>query len=223
MFWSHKLFFKFQVNDVDGYERTALHYAAERDALTVEILLQHGADINARDGNLDTPLHWAAFKNNLECVKLLLQNGADVDAQDFNLDTPLSWSSRKGHLLVIKILLEYNASVDLKNLHGDTPLMRAAFIQVSGLNTDTDDACLELLLKASGQFDIRTENGQLRNKIEQDNKLREMLIPLCENVRTLQDISRHSLRQRLGYRFLPNVIPKLPIPQTLREFVLLQR
>ncbi|XP_021354123.1 ankyrin repeat and SOCS box protein 8-like isoform X1 [Mizuhopecten yessoensis] len=212
-----------RVNDVDGYERAALHYAAERDALSVEILLQNGADLNARDGNLDTPLHWAAFKNNIECVKLLLQKGAYVDAQDYNLDTPLSWASRKGHLAVIELLLEYNASVDLKSLHGHTPLMRAAMIQATGLNTDADDACLELLLKASGQFDLRTDNGQLRSKVEQDNKLREMLIPLCENVRTLQDISRHAVRQKLGYRFLPNIIPKLPIPQQLREFVLLQR
>ncbi|KAK3599024.1 hypothetical protein CHS0354_012506 [Potamilus streckersoni] len=210
-------------NDVDGYGRTALHYAAERDIFCVEILLQYGADLNAGDGNQDTPLHWAAFKNNIPCVKYLLQNGADVDVKDFNNDTPLSWAARKGHLEVIKILLEYNASTESKNIRGDTPLIRAALIQASGLNTAADDACLELLIKASGQFSLQNERGQLRNDIARDNRLCDMLLPLSQNPRRLCDLCRHSIRKYHGYRYLPNCIPKLPIPSQIQEFLLLQR
>ena len=154
--------------------------------------------------------------------KLLLQSGARVDATDYNNDTPLSWAARKGNLDVINLLLQYNASVNIRNLRGDTPLSRAVAIQASGLNTAADDACLEVLLKAAGQFDLRDENGRLRNEISQDNKLREMVLPLCRNVRTLQELCRYSVRISLGYRYLPNVIPKLPIPVRLKEFVMLQ-
>lgn len=211
-----------KVNAIDGYGRAALHYAAERDVFCVEILLENGADINTGDGNQDTALHWAAFKNNVSCVKLLLQHGAQVDPEDFNCDTPLSWAARKGHLEVIKILLEYNASVDSRNLNGDTPLMRAATVQASGLNTEVDDACFELLLKVSGQFELRNNKEKFRNQIASDNKLNEMLMPLCQNVRALQDLCRYTIRKTLGYKYLPNVIPKLPIPTRIREQLLLK-
>ncbi|XP_067687281.1 ankyrin repeat and SOCS box protein 8-like [Haliotis asinina] len=212
-----------RVNEVDGYGRTALHYAAERDIFCVEVLMQYGADLNAGDGNQDTPLHWAAYKNNVACVKLLLQNGADVDGRDYNEDTPLAWAARKGHLEIIKILLEYNANVDRKNLMGDTPLIRAASIQASGLNTDLDDAVLELLIKASGQFDLRNNKGELIGNIGQDNKMTELLLPLCKNTKKLQDLCRHCIRRCLGYHYLPNKVPTLPLPLQLRDYILLRR
>ena len=157
------------MNAIDGYERAALHYAAERSVDCLELLLLHGADVNIRDGNDDTALHWAAFKNNYHCVRTLLQNGAQINAKDYNNDTPLSWAAMKGNLESIKVLLEYNAKVDTENYSGLTPLMRAAAIPAAGLNTDEDDACLELVLKAFGQFDLRDPQGRLPNPIGRDN------------------------------------------------------
>ncbi|KAK6166267.1 hypothetical protein SNE40_023005 [Patella caerulea] len=212
-----------RVNEVDGYGRTALHYAAERDVFCVDILLQHGADVNVGDGNNDTPLHWASYTNNVQCVKLLLQNEAYVDVLDYNHETALSWAARKCHLEIIKILLEYNADVTTRNLNGQTALMRAAAIQASGLNTDNDDACLELLIKASGQFDLRNAKGELIADIARDNKLSEMLLPLCVLPRSLLTLCRHKIRSGLRYRYLPNVIPQLKLPRKLQEYVLLQR
>jgi ankyrin repeat protein len=52
---------------VDGrevHEMTALHIAASGGhAEAVTLLLDHGADINARDNNGDTALDFAAFAN----------------------------------------------------------------------------------------------------------------------------------------------------------------
>ena len=212
-----------QVNQVDGYGRMALHYAAERDVFCVEILLQYGADINVGDGNHDSPLHWAAYKDNVACVKLLLQHGAEVDVRDYNLDTPLSWAAKRGHLEVIKILLEYNADVHWKNLNGDTPLIRAATVHAMGLGTSLDDACLEILIRAAGQFELRDNDGALVRGIGQDNKMNDLLMPLCRNPRKLTDVCRCKIRTCLGHRYLPNVTPKLPIPLSLKEHILLQR
>lgn len=211
-----------QVNEVDGYGRTAMHYAAERDICCVEMLLQHGADINAGDGNQDTPLHWAAYKNQVDSVKLLLQNGAQVDACDYNMDTPLIWAARKGNLEVIKILLDYNADASVRNTKGHTPLIRAAAIVASGLETAVDDACLELLIRASGHFDARNRSGELAPELARDNKVREALMPLCTNPLRLQGLCRLEIRRCLGQCFLPNVVPKLPVPQQLHHFILLK-
>ena len=69
----------------------------------VKLLLDHGADPNLPDGNDDTALHWAAFKNRHQCVRALLQRGAWVDAADYNSDTPLSWAAMKGNLESVKV------------------------------------------------------------------------------------------------------------------------
>ena len=92
-----------QVNARDGYGRAALHYAAERDEVCLEMLLDAGADPDIPDGNQDTALHWAAYKNKWQCVKALLLRGATVDAVDFNSDTPISWSAMKGNLESLKV------------------------------------------------------------------------------------------------------------------------
>uniref|UniRef100_A0A0B6Z561 SOCS box domain-containing protein n=1 Tax=Arion vulgaris TaxID=1028688 RepID=A0A0B6Z561_9EUPU len=211
-----------RVDEIDGYERTALHYAAERDETCVRILLQNGAHINQGDGNQDTPLHWASYKNNIECVKLLLQNGANVNAVDYNNDTPISWAARKGNLCVIIALLDYNADIDVRNSRGQTALQRSAAIQASGLNNDHDDMTLELLIQASGQFDLLNEDGQPFLIIARDNRLSDIMRPLCQNVRPLLQLCRKQIRKSIGPKFLPNVIPTLPLPSRLQEFLLLK-
>ncbi|KAH3747829.1 hypothetical protein DPMN_182261 [Dreissena polymorpha] len=170
-----------RVNDYDGYERAALHYAAERDVFCVELLLESGADINIPDGNCDTPLHWAAFKNNIQCVKLLLQRGAKVDPLDFNNDTPLAWAARKGHVEVISVLLDYNADPHIENLRGLTPVDKCIQVQISGLNTDNDNDCLGLMLRASWKLELTDAQQE---SIKGDNRLSDLLLPgLCLRAR----------------------------------------
>ncbi|KAL8565468.1 hypothetical protein ACOMHN_049445 [Nucella lapillus] len=209
------------VNAVDGYGRAAVHYAAERDIRCLEILIENGANVNAADGNNDTPLHWAAYKNNMDCVELLLKCGALVDATDYSQDTPLSWAAHRGNLEVIQILLNYNANASLRNMRGHTPLMRAAAIVASGLETAVDDACLNLLIQATGQFDARNRSGELVSELARDNKVRETLMPLCSNPLRLSDLSRAQIRRCLGRCYMPNVVCQLPIPSQLHQFVLL--
>ena len=207
------------MNEFDGYGRTALHYAAERDVFCVEMLIQNGANVNIGDGNRDTALHWAAFKNNLQCVKLLLQRGAHVDPLDFNNDTPLSWAARKGHYEVVRVLLEYNADAQSRNLRGLSPVEKAAQIQISGLNTETDNSCLELLLRASCRLSLTTSQ---RETVQQDNRLSEILTQNSAIPCSLQSQCRYSIRQSLGKKYLPNVIPKLPMPQRLQDYIALK-
>jgi ankyrin repeat protein len=56
---------------------TALHLAVWGDhKSTVELLVQHGADVNSTNKNLETPLHFAAKVGSLAIAKLLLKEGA---------------------------------------------------------------------------------------------------------------------------------------------------
>ena len=42
----------------------------------VEILIKHGADVNAQTHSLETPLHLAARRAHFDVVKMLLKHGA---------------------------------------------------------------------------------------------------------------------------------------------------
>ncbi|KAK4236585.1 ankyrin repeat-containing domain protein [Achaetomium macrosporum] len=58
---------------------SALHLA-HGSAACSRVLLQCGADVDARDGYGRTPLHWAAESSNADVVRLLVDAGADVSA-----------------------------------------------------------------------------------------------------------------------------------------------
>ncbi|MEN6546537.1 MAG: ankyrin repeat domain-containing protein [Armatimonadia bacterium] len=119
--------------DEPAYNLTALHMAAyEGNVACVKLLLEHGADVNAKaqfwkgaSQHPETPLHYAASENNLEVAKLLLEGGADVNARgSFNI-TPLHVAARAGHLDLCKTLLDYGANVAAwtnanDNLHAET-------------------------------------------------------------------------------------------------------
>ncbi|RKU39428.1 hypothetical protein C6496_01490 [Candidatus Poribacteria bacterium] len=55
----------------------------------VAMLLEHGADINAKSRDGGTALHAAAFLGHAETAKLLLEKGADTTIQDSQGATPL--------------------------------------------------------------------------------------------------------------------------------------
>jgi ankyrin repeat protein len=104
------------VNAIDDFGSTALHAAVERlDMQIVDTILQHDADVNARDGQGKTPLMLAVSQGPItstEVVETLLENGADVDAVNRSGTTALREAVKCGlHLEVIKMLLDYGADV----------------------------------------------------------------------------------------------------------------
>jgi ankyrin repeat protein len=63
------------------HQITPLHWAVFAGNTEVAaLLIQEGADVNARDVNQKTPLHWAASRGMTEVAALLIEKGADVNA-----------------------------------------------------------------------------------------------------------------------------------------------
>ncbi len=87
-----------------------LHSAAASRSLDIaRLLLEHGADPDARQLDDFTPLHEAAANGQLELVSLLLAHGADVNLSQKPGQTALSFAQKAGHQEVVDYLLQHGA------------------------------------------------------------------------------------------------------------------
>ena len=105
---------------------TPLHHAAGfGTADVVTLLLDSGADINAKNRRGSTPLHWAIHDE--AKVRLLLARGADVNAKQVEGRTPVYQAAvLGGGLPVLRVLLEKGGNPNTPILNGQTPLFVAA-------------------------------------------------------------------------------------------------
>jgi ankyrin repeat protein len=77
---------------------TALHGAvARRDVEIVKMLLEHGADANAKQERGFAPLHDAAANGNLALAQLLVKHGARADVRADDGKTPGEMAAERGH------------------------------------------------------------------------------------------------------------------------------
>ncbi len=99
----------------DGW--TALHLAAFFGRKEIaEILLDGGADVNARSknerfGREITPLHAAAANRHIAVAETLLDRGAEVNAKDKSGFTPLALAADGRNDLLVILLLERGGTV----------------------------------------------------------------------------------------------------------------
>jgi ankyrin repeat protein len=80
----------------------------------------------APPGDGSTPLHWAAYRDDLARTNQLIRDGANVNAANDLGVTPLWAASVNGSAPLVKRLLEAGANPNLALLSGETPLMVAA-------------------------------------------------------------------------------------------------
>ncbi len=92
----------------------------------VKLLLDRGADVNAKAKDGDTALMSAAGKGHPEIVERLFNSGADINAKRTDGFTPLMVASSNGRLEILKLLLGKGADVNAKSENGFTPLMVAS-------------------------------------------------------------------------------------------------
>ena len=160
---------------------------------SLEILLEHGADVSLKTSSGETALDIAVKNKNNECVQIFkehinnalwkavatessddvksaLELGADINKLDKSGITPLMQSSQNGSEEIVKLLCEHNASLNVQSLgYKHTAVCFAA--------SYNNVSCLEILLKHGADASLKTSSGEtalhltIRNKHNECTKI----------------------------------------------------
>ena len=109
------------------YGWTCLHAAAGSGQLDMcRMLLEKGAQMNAKESDGMTPLHYACHRDHIEIVRLWCDRGSNIEAINIKGGTPLYYAALNGHLSVVKELVEKrNAKINVRVNNGATALSLA--------------------------------------------------------------------------------------------------
>jgi ankyrin repeat protein len=97
------------------------------DEAKVRLLLQHGANINARTTDGRTLIYQAAsIDSGTSTLRLLLDKGVDPNVKTLTGMTPLMAASARANLDAMRLLIARKADVNSRNAAGATALIAAA-------------------------------------------------------------------------------------------------
>ncbi|XP_045771523.1 CARD- and ANK-domain containing inflammasome adapter protein-like [Maniola jurtina] len=228
-----------------------LHNAIiQRQEEIVRMLANLGGGINLHNDNGDTPLLLSARLSQPTVARILLQKGANVNSCNSitgasalhiaveSIECPKEFEE----LLVC--LIEYKIDLNSTALTGDTALNRALLLQKDlaavllirhGCDVNACDlhSCgLDNLSIASRRRSIRLASLLLKaghhipipdqNSIPQEGTTKHWLYHICKQPPSLFDMCRIKLRQFCKKRPLFSYVDSLPLPKSLKSFLMLE-
>uniref|UniRef100_A0A8B9KYW1 Poly [ADP-ribose] polymerase n=1 Tax=Astyanax mexicanus TaxID=7994 RepID=A0A8B9KYW1_ASTMX len=159
--------------DLEGRQSTPLHFASGYNRVTVvDYLLQHGADVHAKDKGGLVPLHNACSYGHYEVAELLVIHGAVINVADLWKFMPLHEAAAKGKYEICKLLLQHGADPTKKNRDGNTPLdlVKEGDTDIQDLLRGEDElldaarkGCLARISKVCRPDNVNCRNSQGRH------------------------------------------------------------
>ncbi|XP_050305118.1 putative ankyrin repeat protein RF_0381 [Anthonomus grandis grandis] len=108
---------------LNSKRQTPLHLACLNNHTgIVKLLLQHNANVNAKDAIGETP---AIMATNLELFRTLVKNGADIFQKSKLKKTALHAACEKGLKAFVEHLISAGSDVNAVTVEGESPLMLA--------------------------------------------------------------------------------------------------
>jgi ankyrin len=108
--------------------QTPIHFAAKQGNLkAIEMLVEHGADIEREDRNGWTALTLAGFREQVETVEALVNGyGVDIDRKNKNDLSPIELALEKNEFQIALLFAKLGASVEsVVDEEGNTLLLKA--------------------------------------------------------------------------------------------------
>jgi len=185
----------------DNDKKTPLHLAAyKRQHSCASILLDHGAEVDARTRFQATPLHYASSTGCTACAKLLLEHGADINAQESWGQTPLVIAVKQGHPHMVNFLLKQNPDLYLVDY---LDKQTALHVACSG----RDIEIIQYLLDAGCKVDTSDEHNRTPLQLAIGRNFKEAVYLLLSRSSHTDDIQ--TLKEKMPHR--------LPLIQLVEE------
>jgi ankyrin repeat protein len=97
----------------------AIHKASANGNMDIiQVLLEHGADVDVQDLGGQTALHYAAGYGYQDVVRTLLGSGADVMVEEDNGRTALDYADQNGNKAVVQLLEKARENVNTAAARG---------------------------------------------------------------------------------------------------------
>lgn len=190
------------VNARGGAFTTALHAACftrpkegkDGDVKMVQLLLDHGADVNATAKNklFGTAFQAACAAGNIKLVRFLLDRGADVNLQGGGYGSALQSACHWGHTEVVRFLLDNGVDVNapVRKIGGrtGTALLTACYFWRN------DDEIIHLLLDYGAHIDVPgVSSGSILHGVASSNKSKDnsLLLRVLELGADINQVDEH--------------------------------
>ncbi|XP_039975047.1 ankyrin repeat and SOCS box protein 12-like [Xiphias gladius] len=161
-----------------GVPVTPLRTAAALGHLRcLELLLEHGAEIDSLDVKAQTPLFTAVSGKHLDCVVALLKAGADPNGSQYNNCSPVLTAAREGDVDVLRELLRFGAETDVRSKVPDWASNATACrgpLYISAVYGHLD--CFKLLLLHGANPNYNCTDERMLARIKQPKTVLEVCL-----------------------------------------------
>ena len=117
----------------------------------VQILINSGADVNAKNQLGVTPLSMAIHINNEKLAQILIEAGANVNETNSMKVTPLMLTAITGNFQLAPLLIRYGADINAKDIKGNGALMHAI--------SEDKIKLVEILINAGAEVNAKNIKG----------------------------------------------------------------
>ncbi|RDW66190.1 putative proteasome regulatory particle subunit protein [Coleophoma cylindrospora] len=162
------------VQDGSGWTPLMIAVSLKDGEELVDLLLRKEADVNSKNFNGQTALHFTASKNNLDVARKLLDSKppASTRVKDKRGQYAIHRAAAVGSVPMVELLLKNRSPLNPSDIAGQTPLHHA----IAEGHGDTAVA----LLKAGAETDKKDVDGCLAMELAPDAQVKKFILQTAE-------------------------------------------